>query len=565
MPAYKPGEHQASDSLYSHATSATEAASMSARVITIDSSVARKTASHASRGVKAAVSGTGMKQGLDSWPPASGKSHVSGRLSMFNLKKGFTFNKGLPFKKRFGVKKEVRNSSRSGVTNGVVHAAGRGARTVPGSAATGVIRVNETVMRQDFSSDDEMSRLPGDTVFRVAHLPVRSVKTIRSGGKRLRTARHSLKRARGVVRQIKFARSVVQTGKVIVRMVVSSVSSVGAALLPFVGVIFAAVAAVACIMSFASSQASACTVDPVDVGSFAAPVGKLAGLKTKQMRGVTTVDFQAMGITSTWFDNDASAYQFQQCTWWVANRWKTLGLEVDHHMGNGGQWAASARDRGYPTGSQPRLGAIISMRGGVLGASHGPYGHVAVVEQIDKDGSIWVSESGTSVFARYDAPVVNRYSKAQLDDARGAYTYIYSTGRNPESSDHHDSRSVASFASVGCRVDDGGDTGAASTSAKAAQEYAKKTMRDEYGWGDEQFQALLGLWNKESGWNYKAVNQGSGAYGIPQALPGVKMASKGADWKTNPHTQIDWGLQYIHDRYGSPQQAWRHSQQTNWY
>ena len=59
-----------------------------------------------------------------------------------------------------------------------------------------------------------------------------------------------------------------------------------------------------------------------------------------------------------------------------------LGLHVDHHMGNGVDWAASAKKHGYPTGDTPRLGAIVSMSGGVLGASAGPYGHVAVVEQM---------------------------------------------------------------------------------------------------------------------------------------------------------------------------------------
>ncbi|GIE79502.1 hypothetical protein Aph02nite_54520 [Actinoplanes philippinensis] len=87
----------------------------------------------------------------------------------------------------------------------------------------------------------------------------------------------------------------------------------------------------------------------------------------------------------------------------------------------------------------------------------------------------------------------------------------------------------------------------------------------EDGFKIDQFPCLDKLWKKESGWNYKALNSGSGAYGIPQALPGDKMASEGSDWKTNPATQIKWGLGYIKGRYGSPCSAWSHSQNVGWY
>ncbi|NNH02509.1 lytic transglycosylase domain-containing protein [Microbacterium ulmi] len=85
------------------------------------------------------------------------------------------------------------------------------------------------------------------------------------------------------------------------------------------------------------------------------------------------------------------------------------------------------------------------------------------------------------------------------------------------------------------------------------------------GWGDDEFACLVALWNKESGWRVNAYNRGSGAYGIPQALPGSKMGSAGADWETNPATQIAWGLGYIGGRYGTPCGAWGHSQSTGWY
>lgn len=85
------------------------------------------------------------------------------------------------------------------------------------------------------------------------------------------------------------------------------------------------------------------------------------------------------------------------------------------------------------------------------------------------------------------------------------------------------------------------------------------------GWGTGEFDCLVALWKKESGWRVNAHNKSSGAYGIPQALPGTKMASAGADWETNPATQIAWGLGYIGGRYGTPCGAWGHSQARGWY
>ena len=85
------------------------------------------------------------------------------------------------------------------------------------------------------------------------------------------------------------------------------------------------------------------------------------------------------------------------------------------------------------------------------------------------------------------------------------------------------------------------------------------------GFKIDQFPCLNKLFDKESSWSTKAENKSSGAYGIPQALPGSKMASEGSDWKTNPATQIKWGIGYIKGRYGSPCGAWSHSQDVGWY
>jgi hypothetical protein len=98
-----------------------------------------------------------------------------------------------------------------------------------------------------------------------------------------------------------------------------------------------------------------------------------------------------------------------------------------------------------------------------------------------------------------------------------------------------------------------------------ARQTARSLAASEYGWGDDQFQCLDSLWTRESNWNYQAYNAGSGAAGIPQALPGSKMASVGSDWQTNAATQIKWGLGYIAGSYGTPCAAWGHSEAMNWY
>lgn len=93
----------------------------------------------------------------------------------------------------------------------------------------------------------------------------------------------------------------------------------------------------------------------------------------------------------------------------------------------------------------------------------------------------------------------------------------------------------------------------------SAQAYAESLV------GSAQFACLQPLWDRESGWNPYAQNPTSGAYGIPQALPGSKMASAGPDWATNPDTQVRWGIGYINSSYGSPCGALAHEQSYGWY
>ena len=92
-----------------------------------------------------------------------------------------------------------------------------------------------------------------------------------------------------------------------------------------------------------------------------------------------------------------------------------------------------------------------------------------------------------------------------------------------------------------------------------------KSMVAARGWSSAQHTCLVKLWEKESNWKYKARNRSSGAYGIPQALPARKMASAGSDWRTNPATQIKWGLKYVKERYGTPCRAWSFKRANGWY
>ncbi len=104
----------------------------------------------------------------------------------------------------------------------------------------------------------------------------------------------------------------------------------------------------------------------------------------------------------------------------------------------------------------------------------------------------------------------------------------------------------------------------ANNNPAAAQAFAYSVLAS-HGFGPEQNSCLLWLWNRESGWRTNAYNPAGLAYGIPQALPGSKMAAVGADWRTNYQTQVSWGIIYIIDRYDTPCGAWAHSQRVGWY
>lgn len=98
-----------------------------------------------------------------------------------------------------------------------------------------------------------------------------------------------------------------------------------------------------------------------------------------------------------------------------------------------------------------------------------------------------------------------------------------------------------------------------------AKKVTKSIMDAEYQWGEEEYACLNRLWTKESHWNYKARNKRTGAHGIPQALPATKMETIGTDWRTNPVTQIQWGLHYIDVRYETPCKALAKFKRSRYY
>lgn len=131
------------------------------------------------------------------------------------------------------------------------------------------------------------------------------------------------------------------------------------------------------------------------------------------------------------------------------------------------------------------------------------------------------------------------------------------------SSDRRESRDPAKAAALGLRSGPavGGEENLSDQDPRAVAE----ALLSSYGWSSSEMSCLDPLWMGESGWRVNAENSSSGAYGIPQSLPGSKMATAGADWRTNPVTQIQWGLGYIQERYGSPCGAWGFKQGHGWY
>ncbi len=138
-----------------------------------------------------------------------------------------------------------------------------------------------------------------------------------------------------------------------------------------------------------------------------------------------------------------------------------------------------------------------------------------------------------------------------------------SADRTQATTDRRDSRDPAKAAALGLAA--GPAVGGQESLSQGDPQAIAAALLPSFGFSSSEMSCLDPLWSGESGWRVNAQNTSSGAYGIPQALPGSKMASAGADWATNPATQIEWGLGYIRDRYGSPCGAWGFKQSHGWY
>lgn len=273
--------------------------------------------------------------------------------------------------------------------------------------------------------------------------------------------------------------------------------------------------------------------------------------------GSTNVVGMSEKDAEAWFNgqqgpnNYCATYAYGQCTWWTCMRAKKLGWKnIGQYWGNGQDWARSATAAGYKTTTDaPVAGSIISWPAGVQD-SDPTYGHVGIVESVDTaKGTITTSEKG----AGYKV-----YSRTM--PIRNGGTYVLPNDKLTGMGASGSSGTEQCVTGDDSTSDVSGDK----ASAADAKKIARRKLKD-FGWDDSQFDCLDKLWTRESGWQWNATNPSSGAYGIPQSLPGSKMASAGQDWKTNAATQVKWGLGYIQQRYQSPCGAWAHSEATGWY
>jgi hypothetical protein len=164
--------------------------------------------------------------------------------------------------------------------------------------------------------------------------------------------------------------------------------------------------------------------------------------------------------------------------------------------------------------------------------------------------------------------IVDPYS-GTMASASTMQVYDYEAG-SPDQTYGYASTQKISYSRGGFNIVTGDDAAAMFVEAAGAPDpgtakaYAFGLLT-EMKYGDDQYSCLVKLWERESNWRHTARNKSSGAYGIPQALPGTKMASEGPDYLTNPETQIRWGVKYIKGRYGSPCGALAHSDKLGWY
>jgi len=183
--------------------------------------------------------------------------------------------------------------------------------------------------------------------------------------------------------------------------------------------------------------------------------------------------------------------------------------------------------------------AVVAPRLAVTDQIAGPIAETAT----EQGSAAWVQRAYQVRLAAVQQAIAQRKAMAKAAAARAAQSQA--------------ARSQATAQSPAGTTDTTDTTGSPQQIAQA--------MLGSFGWSSSQFSCLDPLWAHESGWSVSAYNAGSGAFGIPQALPGSKMSTAGPDWQTNAATQITWGLDYIKGTYGSPCGAWSHEEATGWY
>jgi hypothetical protein len=179
--------------------------------------------------------------------------------------------------------------------------------------------------------------------------------------------------------------------------------------------------------------------------------------------------------------------------------------------------------------------------------------------------------AGATAAPFYQAPALAKASGVQRYEIDGGYVLVDVSRDSYQVVQAPKKQAAAPKSSASASRGGGGGGGGGVSSAGAsyttpvgtAQTFAARAVAKR-GWAPSEFSCLVNLWNRESGWNTHAANP-SGAYGIPQSLPGSKMASAGGDWQNSYETQITWGLGYISGSYGSPCGAWGHSNAYGWY
>lgn len=415
-------------------------------------------------------------------------------------------------------------------------------------------RVGKRAVKKSIEVAPRVARITSNQVQNAARLTAR----VRKAGLKnsVKAAKKKIAKVNGKVAAKAVNRAAAAASRAVTQLIARIVAIIAVkmtALLIFMIPIIAVIVVVAIVLSFLPSWLGGYEEEQKAKGGAAGVVAAGMG---------DDYPYKGMGSSSA---NPDTGYFYGNCTdfaIWRVNRddgvtkspWKHVNSNTTPAGGHGYQWGNDSALPGWEKVSTPTPGDIISFQPGAQGGRwNASFGHVAYVGQVGADGSMVTENYGDAEY------FLENYTPDMVKQ-------LVSSGQAVIK--HNPNSKLKIKTENGVTTVDNANYAAAGTSAGDAQAYAKTQMK-AYGWDDNQFACLVELWNHESGWNYTADNPTSDAYGIPQALPGEKMASEGADWATNPQTQIRWGLKYIKDRpdYGFPCAAWTLWQQRSphWY